>query len=195
MLSGTVAQQGISVGATAGGAIVSSGIASGFALSTLAIPIVGAAIAGVTFAILAFLNRKRPKQKTATTQIANETEQHMVANLRAWEASEKTVADQEQALLNFDQLWGAMVAEVSQEAYGPPGEWTVTDRAREPISGDKLPGVDWFQLYRDPIAYDRNTQTGLLENIGASFGMGTSFGTFAVVGGLALLGLMMFTGD
>lgn len=190
----SVAQQGISVGATSAGSIITTGLAAhSFALSTLTIPIIGAAIAGVTFAITAFLNRKRPKQKVATTQIANETEQHMLANLRAWESSEKTLLDQQQALQNFDDLWGAMVAEVSQEAYGPPGEWAVTDRAREPISGDHLPGVDWFQLYRDPIELDPNVQSGALENLGVSLGVGTGFGTYLIAGGLAILGLVLAT--
>lgn len=40
--------------------------------ATWAVPVVGAAIAGVTLAITAWLNRAGPRQKVATTKIVDE---------------------------------------------------------------------------------------------------------------------------
>jgi hypothetical protein len=109
---------------------------------------INAGIMGVGLLINKF--RKRGTQKRAASQIADEVEALMQQNLQAFLASDRTEADKQAALQNFDDLWNEFVRQV--RLYGAPGEQGILDRQREPVVGDRLPGVDWFALYRDPIA-------------------------------------------
>lgn len=114
--------------------------------------IIGAALTGVTTLIGLFSNRKRGKQKIATTQIVNEAEPLLQQNLAAWQGSDHYESQQIQALANFDSIWSAVVSQCSDPAFGPPGQWCVDDRKR----GGKW---DWFARYRDPITDDPNVQS------------------------------------
>lgn len=106
---------------------------------------IGLAITGITLAVTAFLNRKRPQQKIKATQITNEYESLMQQNLAAWEASGHTTSEKAQALANFDGLWHDFVRTVSDPALGDPGSRAVPERSR----GGQW---DWASYYRDPIA-------------------------------------------
>lgn len=112
------------------------------------VPVIGGAVAGVTWAIGHFL--KRGRQKRAASQVADEIERLMQDNLNAFLSSSRSEPERQQALQNFDALWDRLVEVLSE--LGSPGQQGIIDRAREPQLGDRLPNVDWFALYRDPIA-------------------------------------------
>jgi hypothetical protein len=178
----------------------------------VAVPVVGAAIAGITLAITMWLNRKGPKQKRWTTDIVNEMEPLLKQNVDAWKQSEPSPINQAAALDNFDRFWGAVLQGCGDPAMGKPGVNCISERQR----GGSAPwcptgtGCDWFILYRDPIANDPRVQEyaaqqqavraadplGIGINWGgeAVAGTGVSLSTVAW-GGAALIGLMFFMGD
>ena len=142
------------------GAVIGAGVATPAIAATigLAVPIVGAAIAGITLLITALLNRKGPKQKTITTGYANEVEGYMKQNLAAWQAtSPKTATSQNQALQNFMSLWNELVTACDKAELGNPGQNCVNDRKR----GGKW---DWWSYYYDPIANDPNIEPDIMAS-------------------------------
>jgi hypothetical protein len=141
---------------------------TGTAAGTVAAPIAGAAIAGtgamtaatatalvgggialVTLAVIAFLNRKGPKQKVATTQMVNEVEPLLKRNVDEYLAGPRTPESQAQALKNFDDVWTWLTSSQAcgSPDMGNPGKACISDRSR----GGKW---DWHVYYRDPIAND-----------------------------------------
>lgn len=106
---------------------------------------IGAGITAVQTALMLFLGRKKPKQKIATTKIVDQIEPYLIANLQAWNESDKNIAEQQAALDTFDQSWNAVVVQCRDPNLGTPGHWCIDDRKR----GGKW---DWFRRYRDPIA-------------------------------------------
>ena len=136
-------QQAATAGAQAGGAIATTMV------STAWIPVVGAAVAGVTLALALIFNRKGPKQKRATTAIVNDLEPLLKQNLDAYLSGPRTSADQAAALKNFDDAWEWLASSqaLGNPEMGNPGQWAIGDRNR----GGKW---DWFAYYRDPIAND-----------------------------------------
>jgi len=149
---------------------------------SLAVPVIGAAIAGVTLAIGLWMNRRGPKQKVYTTQIVNEAEPLLQQNLDAWNASNKTRSEQAQALQNFDQIWSAVVAACDRPELGNPGQACINDRK---------PGGrwDWAAYYRTPILNDANVTDDPISNafaeISGIFG-GDSTLPLLLAGGLLL---------
>lgn len=146
-----VANASISAGAT-----VASASAAPIAASLgLAVPVVGAAIAGIALAIGAWVNRVGPKQKVATTKIVNDAEPLLKQNLAAFQASEQTIENQQAALQNFNQIWAKVVEACSSPVYGNPGKNCISDRQR----GGKW---DWFSYYYDPIVNAKVVSSGQL---------------------------------
>ena len=182
-----VSQQGLE-GTTeiiASGASIGAPIALAAAGLTSAIPFVGPAIAGVTLLVGMFT--QRGKQKTATTAIVNEAEPLLKQNLEAWNQSSKTLAEQKQALANFDAVWGQVVNTCKNPSYGEPGKWCINDRSR----GGKW---DWFSYYYDPIALDPNVQAASFSS--QTFGGGNVGGVnWIVVGGLGIIALLALKGN
>lgn len=133
-----------SASAAAGG----SGLILGLA-PALAVPVIGAAIAGVTLAVTMFLNRNSTyfAQAKATTGIVNDAEVLMKQNLSAWNNSDKYKSEQNQALDNFTTIWNEVIQACSSPNYGGPGKACVADRSR----GGRW---DWFSYYYDPILND-----------------------------------------
>ncbi len=157
-----------------------------FGKAAWAIPVVGAALAGVMIAITVILNRKGPKQKVITTQIVDELEQQLDANLQAYLASPRERAHQTVALANFDAAWAWLN---SQEAcgapeLGEPGRRCLADRKR---SG-RWP---WEVYYRDPIANDpMGTEASAGETISNWFGGSSAAGDGSAAGGVSSGALM-----
>lgn len=148
--------------AQTGGAIA-AGFTPQIALALgLSVPVVGAAIAGVTLAVTALLSRKSGRQKLAATEIVEDIEPLLRDNLASYEASERTRADQQAALENFDRLWNYVETACSDPALGSAGVRCINERKR----GGSAPwcptatGCDWFTLYRDPIANDPEVRSG-----------------------------------
>lgn len=114
---------------------------------TLAIPVIGAAVAGVVLALTLLFNRKGPKQRVATTEIVNKVEPLLQENLRAYMAGPRTISSQAQALENFKAGWAYVVEYCDTPVMGNPGQACVQDRQR----GGRWP---WAEYYYDPIAQD-----------------------------------------
>lgn len=174
-----VATVGASVGTAAA---VSTGLITAATASAI-VPFIGPAIMGITLLIGMFT--KRGLQKEQTTKIVNDAEPLLKQNLQAWNSSSKTVAEQQQALANFNAVWQQVVAACSNTAYGDPGHWCIDDRNR----GGKW---DWFSYYYDPIANDPNVQKGTADGIFSSNGSNNSIGSWLVIGlGVAAIALAM----
>lgn len=165
----------------ASGGQIAAGIVPGVLASTgaiavgsLAIPVIGVAIAGVTLAVSLFLNRNAAyfAEEKGTTDIVNQAEVLMKQNLAAWNSSDKTIGEQDQAIANFNNIWSQVVQACSSSAYSQgsnstglsPGQRCVSDRQR----GGQW---DWFSYYYDPIAGDPNVKA---SNVGSQI---TNVGT------------------
>jgi len=149
---GGILTTGGTVATSAGGTTSIAAAAWG----TAAIPIVGAAVAGVTVALMLYFNRKGPRQKVATTEIVNKIEPLMEDNLRGYMEGPRTPEAQAQALANFDAGWQYVLDGCGIPEMGEPGRRCISERQQ----GGSAPwcptgtGCDWFTLYRDPIAND-----------------------------------------
>jgi hypothetical protein len=121
--------------------------------AAIAIPVIGAAVAGVTFWLMR--NRINNIRKEQATQVVNEAEAKMKENLEAYMNGPRTISSQRQALANFDALWDYIVRGCTAVG-GDPGRRCIEERQR----GGSAPwcptgtGCDYFTLYRDPIAKD-----------------------------------------
>lgn len=160
---------------TAGG---SASIAA-TAWGAMAIPVIGAVVAGVTLGLQFLLNRKGPAQKIATTKIVDSIENGWTGtdgvrhpglkdNLIGYMQGPRTVSSQLQALANFDAAWGYVVANCNTAKMGDPGQRCVADRQQGACKWQRGPGDsmeqydgvhpgecwNWFTGYRDPIARD-----------------------------------------
>lgn len=149
----------LSTGSIAGSAATPAAASAlfGAANAAWAVPVVGAAIAGVVLAIGVWMNRKGPQQKILTTKIVDEAEPILVQNVAAYQAGPHTVSSQQVALANFDNVWGQVVQACSNPAYGDAGKNCISGRERGTTHvNDQGQSYDWFKLYRDPIANDPN---------------------------------------
>ena len=107
------------------------------------------------------------------TQIVNKVEPLMNQNLQAYLQSARTVADQQKALANFDQLWQYVVDNCSNAQLSAAGQRCISDRQAGACvwkndgqggpagSGDVC--WNWFVGYRDPIANDTPTDAGTVS--------------------------------
>lgn len=147
-----------------GGGVSAGTIAATSAWATIGIPVIGAAVVGVTLWLSAMY--KRGAQKEAATNIVNQIEEQLKANLAGYQSGPRTPASQLQALANFDAGWQAVLENCGNKELGSAGERCISERER----GGTAPwcpkpggmGCDWFALYRDPIANDipvENVQT------------------------------------
>ena len=163
------------------------------------VPILAIAVPAITTAILSWIGRKKPAQKVATTEIANETERYMKANLAWWmNESGKTSEEQKQAISNFNLLWQDLVIRCSDPAMGTPGKWCIQDR--DDIAPSQFPWFDWYlkPIQNDPEVVDKpgvvESVTGTVSNVfsnilGGGGGVGMDWGVLVIVGlvGAALL--------
>jgi hypothetical protein len=141
----------------AGGKFAASSIATALGLP---IPVVGLAVAALTFAIPMIFNAFRGCGETCTeaTHIADQAEQALQMNLNAYLSGPRTVSSQLVALDTFDKVWGIVSGPqgCGNPALQQAGQRCVSERAR----GGHVPGVSrpgsWFEWYRDPIAQDPN---------------------------------------
>jgi hypothetical protein len=90
--------------------------------------IIGAAVAGVTLALMALFSRKGGKQKAATTGMVDQAVKAMQDNLAGYIAGPHTVSSQAQALANFDAAWQFVVESCGQETMGDPGQRCILER-------------------------------------------------------------------
>lgn len=138
----------------AGGTVATIGAQSGWWLSTAAVPVIGAAVAGVALGLTLIFNRKGPQQKVASTKIVDELEPLLKNNVEAYLTGPRTRSSQAAALQNFDSAWAYLISAEAcgNTALGNPGKACIADRTQ----GGKW---DWFARYRDPIAQDADVQS------------------------------------
>lgn len=151
-VAGQVAQTGVVAAGTIVSGVATSSIAAGGTFLTIgstaiAVPVIGAIVAGVCLALALIFNRKGPKQRVATTEIVNKIEPLLQDNLAGYMSGPRTVSSQAQALENFKAGWAYVVEYCDTPAMGDPGQHCVSDRQ---------PGGqwDWKSYYYDPIAQD-----------------------------------------
>lgn len=158
-----------------------------------AVPVIGAAVAGIALAITAWFSRKGPKQKVATTQVANEVAGMMEQNKAAYLAGPHTISSQAQALANFDALWNALVERCGDPEMGDPGDRCISERQRGGV-------WDMARDNRDPIANDPNvvadptaldTAGDSVNQVLGSIGLGGGGGMLLLAGAALLLAFSM----
>lgn len=145
-----VAEQVSKTGVVTAGSIMTGVAATGGVwgmTAAVAVPVIGAVVAGVVLALTALFSRKGPKQKVATTEIVNKVEPLLQQNLEGYMAGPRTASSQAQALENFKAGWQYVVDNCDVPVMGNPGQECVKDRQR---GGE----WDWFSYYFDPIAND-----------------------------------------
>ena len=204
---GTVAAIQATVGAS-GGTILGMS-------ASLAAPIIGAAILGVTLAIEAILNSGCGQTCIIATGWANNAAVQLEQNITAYfgNPAPRTAEMKAQALANFDNVWNYLVTQCSSPALGNAGvsciqdrqagacKWTQTGQPEFP--GQPAFGAcwNWFNAYRDPIANDPAIVTqitvdpsSVINTAGSSTSTigGIDTGTIALIagGGLLLFALL-----
>lgn len=146
-------------------------------------------ISAVQTGIALWKSRRKPQQKIATTQIVDDAERILQANLSAF-SKEPTRTNQTAALRNFDDVWDEVTAACSDPAMGQPGRNCVSERAR----GGRW---DWFAAYRDPIEQaDLMADPDPLPFLSGGVAAAADSGALFPVAGLALvvLGVMLSLG-
>jgi hypothetical protein len=162
------------------------------------VPVIGAVVAGVTLALMAWFNRKGPRQKVQTTQIVNELEPMLQKNVAGYLSGPRTVTSQAQALANFDAVWNVLVENCRTEEMGDPGIRCETDRQAGACQWKEAGQCwNWFVGYRDPIANDPNVKPDptISQEVGSTLSQLTGGLIPAGGGGLLLVGaaaLMFF---
>lgn len=151
----TVADAGVKTAGAVTAGLIGSGsiVVGGAAITAAAIPLIGVAVLGVTLALNYIFNRPTQKYKVITTDIVNQLEPQLKANVAAYLAGPRTLLSQAAALQNFDRAWAWLI---SKDACGNPGldfpgKHCIEDRQ----AGGKW---DWFSYYRNPIAEDTQPQ-------------------------------------
>ncbi len=161
--------------------------------AAVAVPVIGAAVAGITFALVKLFGRLGPKQKVATTHVVDTIEPILAENRDQYLAGPRTRSSQEQALANFDAGWQWVKDHCLIPEMGDPGRRCVEDRQ----SGGQW---DWFAYYRDPIANDPEVRPDPIfsdsaGNLFADVGqLAQGNGPLLVAGGLVLAALLFFGG-
>lgn len=165
-----------------------------------AVPVVGAAIAGITIGLTLILNRKGPRQKEIASQDADQVERLLQQGVQAYLA-DPTAANQAAQIANFNAAWAWLVSAdgCGNPDLGDAGRRCIAERQR----GGSAPwcptgtGCDWFTDYLDPIVNTPPVQTSALDAGGFSLGGslpslgggGLLVGFGLVVGGLLLAGV------
>jgi hypothetical protein len=200
--AGTVAAIQATVGAS-GGTILGMS-------ASLAAPIIGAAILGVTIAIEAILNSGCGQTCIVASNWANNAATQLEQNITAYfsNPAPRTAEMKAQALANFDSIWNYLYSQCSSPSLGNAGvaciqdrmagacKWTQTGQPEFP--GQPAYGAcwNWFNAFRDPIANDPAivTQTTIdpssVINTGGSSTStiaGIDMSTIALFGGAGLL--------
>jgi len=186
---------------------------SGYILGMLpatAIPVIGAAIAGVaTLAEILIKNSGCGITCVETSQWANQAEPVLSQNILAYFSQPAPRSrDQQTAALNiFDTTWARLQQVCGQPGTGNAGKRCISDRqagactwkqrADSPllnVPGEPQPGAcwNWFSGYRDPIANDSQVAGGgSVSSLLSSISGGGSSLPLLLVAGLVLAAVLM----
>lgn len=176
-------QAGAAIGAPVAGALAASSAAASAAAGgtglilgmapALAVPIIGAAIAGVAILATVLIKNSGCGQTCIeTSSWANQAEPILAQNIQAYfsNPAPRTQAQQAAALQTFDSIWARLVQMCSDPSTGNAGKRCISDRqagactwkqtSSSPLlqyPGQPQPGAcwNWFSGYRDGIASDQ----------------------------------------
>lgn len=167
--------------------------------SPAAIPVIGAAIAGISFGIEAILNSGCGQTCVETSQWANQAEVYLEKNIAEYFAIQppRPQSVQQLAMANFHAIWNQLVQFCDQPGTGNAGVRCISDRqdgackwkATTPqYPGGPAPGTcwNWWNGYYYPIANDPNVQSSAMTAL--SFVLPSTSGNVASVvssGGLS----------
>lgn len=130
------------------------------AAASLAVPVIGLAIAGVTLAIAAILTSGCGETCVISTDLVNKLEPKLKDNVQAYLAvpTPRPRAAQIAALANFDNAWAWLSSSQACGAsqLGDAGRRCISDREEGSCKWKDSSGScwNWFIGYRDPIAHD-----------------------------------------
>jgi hypothetical protein len=152
----------LGLGGSTAGAVTAAGI-------SLAIPIVGAAIAAISVGIELILHSGCGQTCIVTSQWANQAESKLQQNIAAWFAipTPRPMSVQQIAMANFQAIWNELVQQCSQPGLGAAGQNCISDRAagacKWKATSQEYPGQpatgqcwNWWSGYYAPIANDPN---------------------------------------
>lgn len=189
-VAGTVYGAGTGVAApVAGGALATAAAIP----ASLAIPIVGAAFAGIWLGIQAILNSGCGQSCVITSNWANQAEALLKKNLAAYLAlpTPRAQSAQQAYLSNFDAVWNYLVQECSSPGLSTAGQHCISDRQSGGCHYHQNGQCwNWFVGYRDPIANDPNVVPDSAASLvtGAVSGAAASIGVSPwLIAGAALL--------
>ncbi len=155
IITGALASSAASAAAAGAG----SGLILGMA-PALAVPVIGAAIVGVTAAIMGaiYLSRGCGQTCIATSEWANQAEELLKQNLAAYMSSNRSKSAQNTALSNFNVIWARLQQMCGDPATGAAGQRCISDRQAGACKWRDAGGQcwNWFTGYHDPIANDPN---------------------------------------
>jgi hypothetical protein len=168
-------------------AVAGGSVASILGVSTaVAIPIIGAAIAGVTFLVADLIKNSGCGQTCIeTSQWANQAEPLLQQNIQAYFSvpAPRSQSQQNASLANFYAVWARLVQMCSDPSTGDAGKRCISDRQSGActwhqstawvslgIPGEPQPGEcwNWFSGYRDPIANDPNVVADSVGSLATS---------------------------
>lgn len=223
---GATPAQIVGTGFQVGTPVATAGIAAGLSTTTvtggvatttilgmapaLAVPIIGAAIAGVSILAMKLIqNSGCGPTCIQASDYANQAEPLLRQNLNAYFSQPKPRSQSQQAaaLETFDNIWAQLVKLWSDPALGNAGKRGISDRqagactwkqnatysadimaAGEPQLGQCW---NWWSGYRDPIANDSNVVSDAQAAISNGTGSLFSGGGASPLGLLALAGLVI----
>lgn len=179
-----IAQQAGTIAAPAVAAATGTTVAGILGVSTaVAIPIVGAAIVGVTILVAELVKNSGCGQTCIETSgWANQAEPLLRQNIAAYfgVTPPRSQSQQNAALANFDAIWARLAQMCGDPSTGNAGKRCISDRqsgactwkatADSPWPGGPPAGScwNWFNAYRDPIANDPNVVADSVSSIASS---------------------------
>jgi hypothetical protein len=203
VITGVIASQAASTAAATGSAAAILGMAP-----ALAVPIIGAALVGVTLAVTYLIkNSGCGITCVETSQWANQAEPLLKQNADAYfSLPAPRTRSQQQAVLNtFDTVWARLQQLCGQPGTGNAGVRCISDRqagsckwkatGAPPWPGSPQEGAcwNWFAAYRDPIANDTGVvsdEQAAASSFASSITGGSSLLPLALLAGLVLVGVM-----
>jgi len=208
---GQTAAQVVGQGGGAAGGVVTAAAAPAVATAlgisaSLAVPIVGAAFAGILLGVEAILNSGCGQTCVVTSQWANQAEPLLKQNIAQYfSIANRTAMDKQSALNVFDAVWAGLVQRCSQGGLGSAGQRCISDRQSgackwhatedSPYPGGPKQGecFNWWNAYRDPIAGDTQVgggASGIFSSLSSGGGSSSSL-PLLLVAGLVLVAVLM----
>lgn len=207
-----IVQSGAGIATPVVAATSAGSVATALGVSTaVAVPVIGAAIAGVAL-LATYLIKNSGCGVTCveTSSWANQAEALLAKNIAAYFAlpTPRSQSNQSTALSTFDQIWAQLQANCSQAGTGTAGQRCISDRQAGACTwkqtADKVPSWgtpaagecwNWFAGYRDPIANDPDVAddaTAVAANPSSAFSVLSSATSGSLFIELALLAGVIF---